>query len=182
MIPKNFKDTSVKKLLLPSIYPDILEVHSNLYKILEDLGVEAVEFLVCADIKMLLLLIGKPEGKTTHGCPFCDIATPYSTSYYTLYTVADLYTWHQKYLEDGSKYQKQKLYQNIVNSPLITGPPDKLVLDLLNLPSLHLLIGVVEKQIKEIEKVVFSTFEEGEQFMEGFLKKTRSSGKISKGK
>ena len=132
--PKNFKDTSVKKLLLLSVYPDIPEVHSNLYKILEDLGIEAVEFLVCADIKMLLLLIGKPEGKPTHGCPFCDIATPYSSSHYTLYTVADLYTRHQKYLEDVIKYQRRKLYQNFVNSPLITGPPDKLVLDILNLP------------------------------------------------
>ena len=28
--PKNFKDTSVKKLLLLSVYPDIPEVHSNL--------------------------------------------------------------------------------------------------------------------------------------------------------
>ena len=41
---------------------------------------------------------------------------------------------------------------NFENSPLITGPPDKLVLDLLNLPSLHMLIGVVDKHIKEIEK------------------------------
>ena len=180
--PKNFKDTSVKKLLLLSVYPDIPEVHSNLNKILEDLGIEAVEFLVCADIKMLLLLIGKPEGKPTHGCPFCDIATPYSSSQYTLYTVADLYTWHQKYLMDGSKYQKQKLYQNFVNSPLVTGPPDRLVLDLLNLPSLHILIGVVDKHIKEIEKKMFTTIEEGEQFMEEFLKDNSIIRKKKQGK
>ena len=43
----------------------------------------------------VLLLIGKPEGKPTHGCVFCDIRTPYTSKDYTLYTVEDLYSWHQ---------------------------------------------------------------------------------------
>ena len=49
---KNFKDYSVKKLLLLSVYPEIPEIHSNLKKILDELGIETVDFLVCADIKM----------------------------------------------------------------------------------------------------------------------------------
>ena len=49
---KSFKDSSVKKLLLISVYPEIPEVHSNMKKILSELGIEAVDFLVCADIKM----------------------------------------------------------------------------------------------------------------------------------
>ena len=49
---KDFKDSSVKKLLLVSVYPGVPEVHMNMKKILEDLKVEAVEFLVSADIKM----------------------------------------------------------------------------------------------------------------------------------
>ena len=49
---KDFKDSSVKKLLLVSVYPGVPEVHMNMKKILEDLKVEAVEFLVSTDIKM----------------------------------------------------------------------------------------------------------------------------------
>ena len=47
----------------------------------------------------------------------------------------------QKYLDHGSDYKNQKHFHNFVNSPLVTGPADKLVLDLLNLPSLHILLG-----------------------------------------
>lgn len=54
---KNFKDSSVMKLLLLSVYPDIPEIHSNLKKILDELGIETVDFLVCADIKMRKLTI-----------------------------------------------------------------------------------------------------------------------------
>ena len=49
---KVFKDSSVKKLLLVSVYPEVPEVHINMKKILEELRIEAVEFLVSADIKM----------------------------------------------------------------------------------------------------------------------------------
>ena len=45
------------KLLLLSVYPDIPEIHSNLKKILDELGIETVDFLVCADIKMRKLTI-----------------------------------------------------------------------------------------------------------------------------
>ena len=52
MAAKNFKSSSVKKLLIVIIYPEVPEVHSNLKKILGDLQIEAVDFLVSADIKM----------------------------------------------------------------------------------------------------------------------------------
>ena len=49
---KDFKDSSVKKLLVLSVYPEVPEVHLNLKKILEELNIEAIDFLVSADIKM----------------------------------------------------------------------------------------------------------------------------------
>ena len=98
-------------------------------------------------------------------------------------------------MDGGSNYKKQKDYQNIVNPSLINDPADKKVLDLLNIPSLHILIGkifashdilvylsiclkigVVDKHIKELEKSVFSTPEEGEQFMDSYLKQVLISG------
>ena len=43
----------------------------------------------------VLLLIGKPEGKPHHGCPFCDMSQPYTSKDYHLYTLDSLYSWHQ---------------------------------------------------------------------------------------
>ena len=71
--------------------------------------------------------------------------------------------------------------------PLVTGPPDILVLDLLNCPSLHIMIGicfsriktlcnlfftgVVNKLISELQKNAFANPTEGEKWVEEFLKK-----------
>jgi hypothetical protein len=74
-----------------------------------------------------------------------------------------------------------------VNSPLITGAVDDIILDKLNISSLHIQIGkslkfciqsemylnfagVVDKHITCIEKNVFPTHQKGQQFMEDFLK------------
>ena len=105
----------------------------------------------------MLLLCSKPTGKPKYNCPFCDGTAPFDDKY-DLYTIGDLYTWHQVYLryiikkntfnlnvqkydESGAQSRQQQFYQNVVNPPLITGPPDRVVLDLLNCPSLHILIG-----------------------------------------
>ena len=38
-------------------------------------------------------------------------------------------------------------YQNFTHTPILTGVQDQLVLDVINLPSLHILIGKVMKKI-----------------------------------
>ena len=178
---KNFKDSSVKKLLILSAWPDVPENHSNIKKMLDKLDVEAIEFSVSADTKMLLLLCGKSLGKPKYNCPFCDATEPFDGDH-SLYTIGDLFYWHEKYVEDGAKSKQQQHYQNVVNQPLITGPPEKLVLDLLNCPSLHILIGIVNKLIIEFEKNVFSSYDEGELWMETFLKKMCILRKNKQGK
>ena len=47
----------------------------------------------------------------------------------------------------------------------------KKIIELLCVPELHLLLGVVEKLLGEFEKTEFSTEEEGVKFMNEFLKK-----------
>ena len=94
VLPRQFKDSSVKKLLILAAFPGVPERYENLKDILDDLGVSAIEHSVSADIKMLLLLIGKPTGKPKYNCPFCDGSAPFTDSY-SLYTVGDCYEWHQ---------------------------------------------------------------------------------------
>ena len=139
ILPKKFKDTSVKKLHIISAFPNVPERYENLKSILDDLNIEAVDFSISADIKMLLILIGKPCGKPKFNCPFCNGFAPFKSAY-TLYTIGDCFAWHQAYIAAGSN-AKQMDFQNFVNQPIITGPSDKLVLDLINLPSLHMLLG-----------------------------------------
>ena len=47
----------------------------------------------------------------------------------------------QEYVAAGSDKKKQKNYQNVTNSPLLTGSADKQLLSILCVPELHLLLG-----------------------------------------
>ena len=102
------------------------------------------------------MLIGKPEGKPKYNCPFCDGCAPFLEPS-DLYTFEDLFTWHQviftlstpshlcnilqSYVDAGCPSKRQKDFQNFVNSPLVTGPRDSFVLDKLNIPGLHIILG-----------------------------------------
>ena len=61
-----------------------------------------------------------------------------------------------------------KNYTNVVNPPLITGDDDMLLLDLINIPGLHVMTGNVGKLIGEMEKV-FPDPEQGKDFVDKFL-------------
>ena len=45
----------------------------------------------------------------------------------------------QKYVEGGSVLKKAQHFQNVVNEPLVAGDDDKLILEILAPPELHLL-------------------------------------------
>ena len=105
-----------------------------------------------------MILTGKSPGKPSHGCPFCSARTPYLENG-DLYKLGDLISLHQvsqhktrtklifrqkkpqKFVEDGSDAKKQQLYDNVTNPPLITSSVEKLVIESLSVPELHLLLG-----------------------------------------
>ena len=46
------------------------------------------------------------------------------------------------WVEDGSIDTRSKKFQNMRHLPLLQGEPDKLVLDLVAIPELHLVLGL----------------------------------------
>ena len=96
--PKSFKPSSVKKLLVLGIIPEVPENHPNMETLLGELKMEAIEFSVSTDIKMLNCLVGKSSGQPKFGCPFCNTGSPYALGDYELYSLGDLEDWHQKFI------------------------------------------------------------------------------------
>ena len=90
-----------------------------------------------------------------YGCPFCNASSPYLEAG-DLYTLGDLLELNEVnkdivklsnsllklFRAANSPLKNQQLYQNCVNEPLITDQVDKLVIDILSIPELHLLIGI----------------------------------------
>ena len=72
-------------------------------------------------------------------------------------------------MADGANLKKANKYTNVVYPPLLTGGKNKKILELVNIPGLHILLAVVDKILKEIEKNLFETKECGLQFVNRYL-------------
>ena len=160
-----FKDTGVKRLFIAAMVPKTPENNHNQRQLIQSLGMEGLEWGCTTDLKMASTLVGKSLGQPTYGCPFCNMPKPYLDNTYKLYTLEDLVQFHQSYVEAGSPKSNQARYQNCVHMNLLAWEPETLVLDCINIPELHLLIGVVDKHLTGLEKVF------GVEWVDEYLKR-----------
>ena len=165
--PGDFKFSGVKKLIVLFVSPTC-ERHDNLTTILEELGLEAVDFAFSADLKMVLILCGKQAASSKHCCPFCSGSAPWTGKYQSL-TIGSLWANYNKYVANGSKLKSAMKFGNVVNVPLLTGPNDRWILDIFNFPELHVLTGITGKIVKEFERKVFTCAEDGKNFMDRWM-------------
>ena len=174
--PIDYKDASVKKLIILALAPST-ETHDNMAIILDRLAITHVEFGLSADIKMILLLLGKQCATCSHPCPFCDAATPWHEDG-RLTTIGSLWQNYNDFMRRGDgggcgDEKRAKHYNNVVRAPLVRGPNEQLILGgTVFFPELHVLIGIVGKLCKEFEASrVFSSPEAGHQYIDEWLKK-----------
>ena len=62
-------------------------------------------------------------------------------------------------------------YKNVINKPPLVGEPDTKTLDILNIPELHIMTGVVGKIINELENQGFETKQKKQAFVNGYLER-----------
>ena len=67
-----------------------------------------------------------------------------------------------------------------MHKPLLTGNSDSKIIELLNVPGLHILLGIVYKLLSEMEKTLFEVRETGIVFFDVYLKSINLS-KVSIG-
>lgn len=74
-----FKDSSVQKLLILAIAPNVTENYSNVFdiwsmlKFEDSLAQEALKTRFATDLKMCNILIGLMSHASSHPCSWCDI-------------------------------------------------------------------------------------------------------------
>ena len=165
----NFKDSSVHKAIILALVPTMNESHVNLRILLEKLGLGSLEYSHSEDIKVMLQILGKQPASSTHPCPFCETSKP-NLEKADPNTLSSLISWHEKWLKDGGNPGKLKFFQNVMHPHLLTGEPSTKVIELFNIPGLHILLGVVDKLLSEMEKNLFQSREEGFAFFNSYLK------------
>ena len=162
--PKSTKLSSVKKMFVVVLVPDDQELYHNVKTMLEELK---LEYGLCADIKIYLCIIGKQTASCLHPCPYCEGEAPWDKEYKPL-TIGSLNDWHEKFISSGAKKSKAKMFQNLVNPPLLTDSTK--TIEKLNISELHCMTGSMGKVVSEMERCAFMTKEDGEKFMNDFLK------------
>ena len=74
-------------------------------------------------------------------------------------------------MADGANLKKAKKVTNVINPHLLSGNKNKKILKLVNISGLHILLSVVDKVLKEIEKNSFENKECGLQLVNRYLSK-----------
>ena len=80
-----------------------MQNYHNQKQILQALGMEGLEWSSTTDLKMALILIGKSTGQLTYGCPFCDMAKPFTVKDYSLNTLGLFQELYKNYVEARSE-------------------------------------------------------------------------------
>ena len=160
------KLTSVKKLMVVAAAPGVQETWQNIKSILEQLQIFSINSCVISfDMKVQLILCGKQTAASKHPCPYCECMAPFSCVC-PRNTLGSLQIHHEIYIVNGRKKANAKLFNNCVNLPLLQGPHDLPVIEMLTFPELHVMTGTVGHLINNMMK----GFPEGEKIIADFMK------------
>lgn len=146
------QDTGVKKLFIICIVPDIAEIYENVQIIMRKLDLGSLKHVVTTDLKLANILVGIQSHGAQHPCCYCESTSSVweSAQARTLGTVRNNYLdWYKK----GSKPQEAKAFKNCIHLPLINGPDNASIIDLVPPPELHLLMGPFNHIYKNMKKI-----------------------------
>ena len=173
--PTQFKDGGQNKIQILAMAPTC-ERHDNIATILDLMNINNINFGLCADLKMQLILIGKQSASSKHNCPYCSDVAPWVGQNRQSLTIGQLYVDYAKFqalreeLGEAKALKKAQTCNNTINRPLIQGPYDQKILgQTILFPELHIFTGVISKLEKEIEKHLFESEKAGHTFMDEFF-------------
>ena len=103
----------------------------------------------CYDLKVANLLAGIQCHASAHPCQYCDSKAPLEKNG-NLRTLGELKTLSEKFARAKGKEKKASNFKNCVNAPLLLGQDSDTVLSLVPPPQLHIMLGICNKVIDEL--------------------------------
>ena len=144
--PKVLKDTSVDKTLIIGIVPNLEENYSNCSELWKMINFSKVKFKLCSDLKLWNIMIGLSSHSSKCPCCFCNQRTDDENWLFkagTKHTLGSIRAKSEAWRRNGGKKQDIQIYDNTINHPLIDGDDSVSVLDVCNVPELHLYTELV---------------------------------------
>ena len=150
-VPSTSKLSGVKKTLLVGVLPFTQENYTNVKLILDNMKLGALFPTYSCDIKMDLYLIGRDHGACRHNCVFGDGCTPWTQKPCSLITVGEAKMWHKKFMDAGGE-GTGKNFQNMIHEILLQYPDETYLIDVVNFPELHVMMGIVKRLVDYIKE------------------------------
>lgn len=154
---RKFKDTSVKRLFIIGIIPEIQENYENILKIWATLKLNecSSNFTIATDLKLTNILIGIMAHGSTHPCSWCEAPSNDLANIGPHRTIENLrhhfWDWY------GKPRSKAKEHMNVIHPCLLTNKKNHTssnsLLEIIPPPELHLLLGPFNTMYKGLNSV-----------------------------
>ena len=177
--PRKSKLGGVKRVFILNNMPDTKECSASIEIALDHLNLwDLPKLMFSCDMKVNYTLCGKEyQQNGKHNCYLCTGSSPYLEPA-DLVSVGFLKQCHAALIAAGKRARPMD-HQNVKSKVLLNFGDNVLTIDIFAIPSLHILLGIVDKMIVYIR---LSIGEGGELMMKLFLASINVSTKYYNGK
>ena len=148
-VPESSKLSGVNKTFLIGALPYTQENYENIKLLFSQMNMWGLKPTFSADIKMYIYIIGKVYSTAKYPCIYGSGCSPWTEECEPL-TVGDARRLWSEYLAAGGE-GTGKEFGSFVNEILVQYPNETLLLDILNFPELHVMLGLVQKLLDYIK-------------------------------
>ncbi|KAJ6639768.1 hypothetical protein Bhyg_12515, partial [Pseudolycoriella hygida] len=138
-----FQDSGVKKLFIIGVAPSVQENYSNVSLLWSKIHINEFLDTIATDLKLANILTGIMPHSSTYPCTYCVGQKGNLGERAALRTIGNIVMNHAKWKADGEIKSNAKKYANCIHEPIFSGESEKLILDIIPPPELHLMLGVV---------------------------------------
>ncbi|CAH0562788.1 unnamed protein product [Brassicogethes aeneus] len=140
---KKFKDSGVKKLFILGLAPCYQENYENVFQLWQQLKISSFSGTLATDLKLANIIVGIMSHSSLYPCTWCSAQKNCLNEIGTYKTIVNVLKNYINWKDAGADKATAKKFLSCVNPPLFETGTDKLMLDLIPPPELHLMLGVV---------------------------------------
>ena len=142
----SFKDTSVNRIFIIAIAPDVPENYFNVLQIWVMLKLKRLEIphiTYALDLKLTNIMLGLGSHASTYPCSWCKAEKRNLSKKGELRTFESIHENFWMWRGEGAQKTTAKNFFNCVHAPILFGEMEDNIIDVVPPPELHLLTGAV---------------------------------------
>ena len=149
-----FSESGVKKMALLAVIPHADETYERVEDLVNKLELRLGDNkMLCADLKIVNIALGLQGHQCRHPCCFCEWIKGKDKHNYPLRTFEKLRKDHQEFLQHSGEKKDVKKFNNCIRPASSLFPEIGKVMDVVALPELHIMLGVVNKLFFELNAI-----------------------------